>query len=316
MKVLVTGGLGFIGAVTSKLLLERGHDILIVDDGRTSVADKLFDWKFVVNRTIGGLPRKYIEHFKPEVVMHFAASASVEDGENQPLSYLDNNLTEFGNFLFTLMETGCRKLIHSGSSAVYSDPPPEGCTEKWPAIPTCWYGWTKLAAEQLLAQLAKSDGLTYIGFRYFNAAGAAMGVTEGRRGDRLIPKILEALSLSKRFLIRGGDWPTPDGTCVRDFVHVLDLAEAHITAAEALISGRVQNEIINLGSGRGYSIREVMKAAEEVTRLELSSAVGSRRPGDSASRFASIAKAKELLNWEPKKTLNDMIEDAWEGRPR
>ena len=314
MKVLVTGGLGFIGGVTSKLLLQRGHDVLIVDDGRTSIADKQFDWRIVVNKSIGTLPKKHIEQFKPDVVMHFAASASVGEGEKDPMAYLDNNLTEFGGFLYTAMKAGVTKVIHSGSSAVYSEPSPTACKEDWTTAPVSWYGWTKLVAERLLHQLSKSSGLEYVGFRYFNVAGAGLGVVETRVGDRLIPKILEALALGKRFTIYGEDWPTPDGTCIRDYIHVLDLAEAHIRAAERMMGGSVKNEIINLGSGKGYSIREVMKEAERVTGRELHYSVGARRPGDSAARFADVLKAKLLLEWEPQRTLADMILDSWKGR--
>lgn len=316
MRVLVTGGLGFVGGVVSRRLLELGHDVLIVDAGIDSVAEDKFD---PVNMIRGRIKDagEILEMFKPEVVMHFAASAMVEEGERMPIEYAENNVHEWSQFLKACLKHGTKKIVHSGTCAAYGEPKRVPIDEAHPIAPVCWYGWTKFLAEQLMVQLSKAHGIEYVGFRYFNVAGTGYGIVERRRREEhLIPKALDAVEKDTELTVNGLDYQTKDGSCVRDYVHVLDLAEAHVMAAAGLVGdlSAVKNQIVNLGTGKGSSVMDVINTVEEVTRQKVRWKAGPRRPGDSPMLIADYAKAKELFGWEPKKTLTEMIKDAWQAR--
>lgn len=315
MRILVTGGLGFVGGIVSRFLLEKGHDILVVDDGRNSVSDGLVPKEVVSRQAIGGLSPDEIASFKPDVAMHFAASAMVGEGELQPMDYLQNNVTEFSWFLETLLRGGCRKIVHSGTCATYGTPQFLPLTEQHPVGPVCWYGWTKFVAEQLVAQMAKIGQLEYVGFRYFNVAGTAYGIVEQRKNEEhLIPKALDAALNGTELTVNGNDYPTDDGTCIRDYVHGLDLAAAHLAAADLLMRGQIKNEIVNLGTGIGSSVLQIIAAVEKATGRSITTKIGPRRPGDSHKLVASYEKAKKLLEWSPTRNLEEMINDAWRAR--
>ncbi len=309
MRVLITGGCGFVGSVTAKLFLGRGHDVLIVDDLRDSVASELFSSKMILRRSIERCNAAEIKKFAPDVVLHFAASAAVGFGEADPIGYAKNNVGAFSQFLKTLIKAKARKIIHSGSCTVYGNAESTPIAEDHPVLPVSWYGWTKLLAEKLVTH--PTNAFRWIGFRYFNAAGSAYGVVEYRKQEeRLIPKALRAGRTGYAVKIHGTDYPTKDGTCVRDYVHVLDIAEAHVKAAEALHHEKLTNEIINLGTGIGSSVKDVLDTIEDVSGLKLRREEGPKRPGDVPVAVASYTKAHKLLGWEPTKNLRQIVEDV------
>jgi UDP-glucose 4-epimerase len=189
--------------------------------------------------------------------------------------------------------------------------------ELHPADPVCWYGWTKLLAEKLLVQLSRTFGFKYLGFRYGNVAGTGYGIVERRKDEEhLIPRALDAATCGDKVIVNGTDYSTLDGTCVRDYVHVLDVAEAHVSGAKALLSGEVENEIVNLGTGRGFSVLEVIRAVSRVTGSSGEWSPGQRRVGDSPRTVLDCAKAGALLGWRATRTLEDMVEGAWRARTK
>lgn len=314
MKALVTGGLGFVGGVVAQELGRAGHDVRILDDGRDSVADGLFADSFIWRLPIE-MPdiSDLIWKFEPDVVLHFAASAAVGDGENRPLEYARNNVGAFASFLITLRNARPIPIVHSGSCAVYGVPDRLPVDEDHPTRPVSWYGRTKLMAEELLVR----SGLPHVLFRYFNAAGSAYGIVENRiHEERLIPKALEAVVSGSEFTVNGHTLATKDGTCVRDYVHVLDLADAHMQAAVRLAAGdrTLLGKPVNLGTGRGASVLEVLTVVERVTGGKVQRRLGPGRPGDISEAVASCARAKALLGWKASRTLEDSVRDAWEAR--
>lgn len=312
MKVLVTGGLGYVGSVVSKLLIEKGHDVLIVDDGRSSIAEGHFDPGIIVNSAIADLPLGRIQDFSPDVAMHFAASAIVHEGEKDPAGYLENNVLQFSRFLDTLIKSGCRNFINSGSTTVYGILPGDFADENTPTLPVSWYGWTKLIVEQYLSRMAKLNGIRYVGFRYANPAGAGFGIAEERKTQtRLIPSIFASLKSGIPVSVCGTDYATRDGTCVRDYVHVLDVAEAHLFSALGLRGNALSAEFVNLGSSKGSTVLEIIREVEEVSGQKVSWSPGPRRSGDAAINVVSGKRATALFGWEPRRTLKDIVRDAW-----
>lgn len=314
MRVLVTGGLGYIGSIVSKLLLEKGHDVLIVDDGRSSIAESFFSPEIVVPSSIADVPLERILEFSPDVTMHFAASAVVHESERRPEEYLENNVFQFSRLLSKIIKSGCRNFINSGSTTVYGIPPGNSADEDTPTLPVSWYGWTKLIVEQYLSRMARIHGIQYVGFRYANPAGSGFGIAERREEQtRLIPSIFASLKSGVPVFVHGTDYATRDGTCVRDYVHVLDVAEAHLLAAEALVSKAVSGEFVNLGSETGHSVLEIIRAVESVTGVSIPFVRAARREGDSPANVASCRKANRLFGWTPKRGLSELISDTWKA---
>lgn len=313
---MVTGGLGYVGGVTSKLLVERGHDILIVDDFRDSVTPKNFFGKDqVVRCRISEMDDKVVRRFSPDVVLHFAASAAVGLCEDDPMGAVLNNVSEWAAFVGTCLKAGVKRFVNSGTCSVYGVPERLPVSENHPTAPMSWYGKTKLMAEELLVRMARQGLVEFSGLRYFNVVGTAYGVVERRKKEeRLLPKALDAAVAGETLTINGLSWPTTDGTCVRDYVHVQDIAEGHLAAAEKLVSGEVVNEIINLGTGVGSSIFQVVQAVSKVTGVTLSTRKGDPRPGDVPAVVADSLKAQRVLGWVPKMGLEQMIESMWAAR--
>lgn len=312
MKVLVSGGLGYIGSIVSKLLIEKGHKVLIVDDGRSSIVEaSYFPPEMVVSSSIADLPLDRVQSFAPDVAMHFAASAIVHEGEKDPAGYLENNVLQFSRFLDTIIKSGCKHFINSGSTTVYGILPGDFADENTPTLPVSWYGWTKLIVEQYLSRMSKLNGIRYVGFRYANPAGAGFGIIEDRKTQtRLIPTLFSSLKAGTPFSVCGTDYPTKDGTCVRDYVHVLDVAEAHLFAALGLRGNALSAEFVNLGSGKGSTVLEIIREVEEVSGQKISWSPGPRRSGDAAINVVSNKRATALFGWEPKRTLKDIVLDA------
>lgn len=312
IPILVTGGLGFIGGVVSRTLLDLGHDVRIVDDGRNAIADASIPESIVTRASIQSERMwKLLEAWKPRTILHFAASAFVGYGEQHPFEYVENNVSAFASFLS--MVAGNLKdvrLVHSGSCSVYGAAGDLPVTEDRRPEPVSWYGRTKLMAESLAEAWRAQYGFQVVSFRYFNAVGSAFGIVERRRyEERILPRLFRALEGDTSFTINGREHRTADGTCVRDYVDVLDLAEAHVKAAvDPIDSG-----FINLGSGKGRSVLDVVRAVEGVTGKRVRIQYGPARAGDPPVAIASIEKAKAVLGWSPKGSLETAIEHAWEA---
>ncbi len=313
MKVLVTGGAGYIGSVTGKLLSEVGYEVVVLDNlsqGHRSAVKRPIRL-IVADLADAELVSKLLKQEKPAAVLHFAGLIAVEESIKNPAPYFYNNVACGINLLNACLQSGVRKLIFSSTAAVYGTPTQIPVTEDCPLAPVNPYGESKRIFEELLQAYARTEKLRFCSLRYFNVAGAYHDLGEDHRPEtHLIPKLLRSvIEPDAVFTIHGNDYPTPDGTCIRDYIHIYDLARAHILALEALND---KNLIYNLGSEKGYSVKEVLATAEKVTGRKLNYRVGPRRAGDVPVLVASSEKIRNELGWYPTKTLTDMIADAWE----
>jgi UDP-glucose 4-epimerase len=316
MKVLVTGGAGYIGSVVTEYLLESGHEVVIVDNLSTGhrgavnpeaefFEGDLLDTPFVEDVLSGGI----------EAVCHFAAFSQVGESVADPLKYYTNNVTGAVSLLQAMKNAGVRDFLFSSTAAVYGEPENVPITEDSPLQPVNPYGNTKLAIERMLADCANAWELRSLSLRYFNAAGATAAHGEDHRPEtHLIPLLLDA-AMGRRgeLTVYGNDYPTEDGTCVRDYIHVKDLATAHVLGLEKLSDGLTG--AINLGNGTGFSVIEVIEAAAKVTGLEVPHSIGDRRPGDPAVLVASSARAEDLLGWKREyPDIETILSDAFAWR--
>lgn len=316
MKVLVVGGAGYIGSHMTSLLLERGHDVTVFDnlsggyrdavkDGASLIVGDLADTALLTGLVAEGF----------DGVMHFASFIQVGESVEAPQKYYRNNLTNSLNLLDAMVAAGGGHLIFSSTAALFGDPEWVPIDETHPCRPINPYGRTKWMVEQALADYERAYGLRSVCLRYFNAAGAALDATLGERHQpetHLIPLVLRtANGLRSHVEIFGCDYPTPDGTCVRDYVHVLDLCEAHLLALERLTSGGA-SAAYNLGNGQGFSVRQVVASAERITGRPVPTRIGPRRAGDPARLVADSAKAIRELGWQPRYSdLDTIVGDAW-----
>jgi UDP-glucose-4-epimerase GalE len=315
MRILVTGGAGYIGSHTVKLLLARGHDVWVYDSlvfgHRGAVpADRLIVADLSDS---AALDHAFVAH-RIEAVVHFAAFAFVGESVTQPAKYWQNNLVNSVSLLDHCRRHGVSRFVFSSTCATYGIPEKVPITEETPQRPINPYGQTKLAVERALADFAGAYGLGYAALRYFNAAGAAADGTIGEDHHpetHLIPLVLQtALGQRPHIEVFGNDYPTPDGTCVRDYIHVDDLADAHLRALERVEPGK--GLCLNLGTGRGHSNREVIQTAERVTGKPIPVKDGPRRAGDPPQLVAAADKARNVLGWTPRYPDLDMIiESAW-----
>jgi UDP-glucose-4-epimerase GalE len=321
MKVLVTGGAGYVGSHTALRLAEEGFEPIIFDNlssGRRRLCTGL---PLVVGDLLepARLSRLFKKH-RPAAVLHFASLIQVGESYANPHKYYRHNLITTLNLLEAMVEAGVRKLIFSSSAAVYGVPREIPIAESHPLKPANPYGWTKYMIETMLRDYDRAYGLKSISLRYFNAAGAD---PEGRTGEchepetHLVPNIILSLLEKKPGLtVFGGDFPTEDGTAVRDYIHVSDLAEAHVLGLKHLISGG-QTDAINLGTNKGYSVLEVIRKTEEITGRKVPFEIGPRRMGDVPVLLASKEKASSLLGWKPElSALETIIQTAWEWHSR
>ncbi|NPA39158.1 MAG: UDP-glucose 4-epimerase GalE [Thermodesulfobacteria bacterium] len=316
-KVFVTGGAGYIGSHVVKLLGEKGYDVLVYDNLSTG-----HEWAVLYGKLIKAdladketLKKVFLE-FKPEAVIHFAASIVVPESVKYPLKYYRNNVINTINLLEVMEECKVKKFIFSSSAAVYGIPKKIPIPETEPLNPINPYGETKATVERILRDLANSGSeFKYVSLRYFNVAGADPEGKIGFAYPKTTHLIIRALKTAKgefdKLEIYGTDYPTPDGTCIRDYIHVTDLAEAHIIALEYLLDGG-ESDVLNCGYGRGFSVKEVISMVKKVTGIDFKVVEAPRRPGDPAILVADSSKIKEKLHWSPRyDDLEFIIKTAW-----
>ena len=305
-KILVTGGAGYIGSVAATVLIDQGHEVVVFDDLSTGHKDAVDPRASFIEGSLldPSALKQAIQNCA--AVMHFAGKSLVGESTQKPDLYREVNIGGTANLLAAMNSAGVERLVFSSSAATYGQPTSDLITEDSPAAPTNPYGQTKLEIDQMIS----ASKLSAISLRYFNVAGA-LKTKQGWISERhanethLIPNVLKATG-ENPLKIFGTDWDTPDGTCVRDYVHVVDLIDAHILALDKLTS---HHEIINIGSGRGNSVREVISASEKVLGRKIATVDASRRDGDPARLVASIDKAKKVLGWAPARDLTAMIAD-------
>jgi len=313
-RVFVTGGAGYVGSVCVDHLVAHDYEVLIYDNLSTGHREAVPQG---ARLEIGDLAdrerlREVLAAFKPDFVMHFAASCLVGESFEKPLTYYSNNLIGGFNLVDAMLALDIKALVFSSSCAVYGEPRTIPMKEDDPKQPINPYGKTKLAFEHLLEDCDEAYGLKSVSLRYFNAAGATARLGEDHDPEtHIIPNVIKvALGQAQGVTVFGDDYPTHDGTCVRDFVHVSDLARAHEMALEVLRKNR--SERLNLGNGEGFSVLDVIKAVEKVTGKDIPYKVGERRKGDPAVLVASAEKAAKVLGWEPiYRSLEEIVETAW-----
>lgn len=316
MAILVTGGAGYIGSATVELLRKRGDEVVVLDNlcaGHPEALDpsvKLYEGDTADKALVG----KIIDDHNVTAVIHFAAFASVPESVAHPDKYFINNVVNAQRLLDVMNEKGVKAFVFSSTAATYGEPQYNPIDEEHPNAPTNPYGESKLMVEKILAAYDHAYGIKSICLRYFNAAGGAPERGEDHTPEtHIIPIVLQvALGQRESITIFGEDYPTSDGTCVRDYIHIEDLGQAHLLALDHLAGGG-QSEKINLGNGKGYTIREVIEVAREVTGHAIPTTVGGRRPGDPSTLVASSDKARKVLGWAPKyPQLKDIVESAWQ----
>lgn len=313
MKILITGGAGYIGSVVVEQLVAQGESVVVFDNlslgHREAVhPDAAFVHADLKDRS--AIDQTLAKH-QPEAVMHFAAYSLVGESMKHPFQYLGENVTNFLNLLQSMVAHDVKKLILSSTANLFDDPERMPIDETERIVPGSPYGESKFICERMLHWLDKIHGLRYAALRYFNAAGASNDRGEDHSPElHLIPIVLQvALGQRERVSMFGDDYDTPDGTCVRDYIHVLDLAQAHILALHALDDG---SRTYNLGNGQGFSVKQVIETAREITGHSIPADVVARRAGDPATLVAGSKKIRQELNWQPAyPELRSIIETAW-----
>ncbi|MET1076023.1 MAG: UDP-glucose 4-epimerase GalE [Umezawaea sp.] len=312
MKLLVTGGAGYVGSVCAARLIESGHEVVVLDDLSTGHADAVPEGaRFVegdINEVIGSA---LAEGF--DGVLHFAARSLVGESMVDPAKYWQGNVVTSLRLLDAMREHGTPRLVFSSTAATYGEPEEVPIAESAPTRPTNTYGATKLAIDHAITSYAAAHGLAAVSRRYFNGAGAHGAVGERHAVEtHLIPLVLQvALRQREQIQIYGEDWPTEDGTCVRDYIHVTDLADAHLLSLEHAVAG--EHRIYNLGNGTGFSVKQVIDTCREVTGHPIPAVIAPRRAGDPAVLVASSERARTDLGWKPERAdLTGIVRDAWE----
>ncbi|MFM9279175.1 UDP-glucose 4-epimerase GalE [Paenibacillus jiagnxiensis] len=316
MAILVTGGAGYIGSHTVAALLDRGEDVVVVDNLQTGHRGALLGGKlYEGDLRDKELLAKVFKENEIDAVIHFAANSLVGESMQNPGKYYDNNVFGTLCLLEAMKEAGVSKIVFSSTAATYGEPEKVPIEEGDRTEPTNVYGETKLMMERMMAWFDKVLGIKYVSLRYFNAAGAHESGKIGedhRPESHLIPLVLQgALKQRPHISVFGEDYETPDGTCIRDYIHVSDLADAHLRAVDYLRKGN-NSDIFNLGNGQGFSVKQVIETAKQVTGLDIPVVMEARRAGDPAVLVASSDKARSVLGWTPSRTkLEDIIRGAW-----
>lgn len=323
MAILVTGGAGYIGSVTVELLRAQGEKVVVLDNlsrGHREAVDASVPF-FQGEAGDAALVARIAKEHSIESCIHFAAFAYVGESVKEPRMYFENNVTQGLALLSALLQAGIRRMVFSSSCVTYGEPEAVPLREESRQWPTSPYGWSKLLLERALAAYDTAHGMKFVALRYFNAAGATKTRGEDHAPEtHLIPSVLQAASgVRDHIAVFGDKYPTPDGTAVRDYIHVSDLAEAHGTALGHLRRGGT-SEFLNLGTGRGYSVMEVIECVRRVTGKPIRAVMEAPRAGDPSALVADASKAEKVLGWKPRcSDLNTIVRDAWEWlsrRPR
>ena len=318
-KLLITGGAGFIGSVLTAYLLDHGYEVVVLDDLSTGHSKRLDSRASFIQASILDKAALVEALVGVNTTIHCAAKSLVEESVSSPELYHQVNTEGTGVLLEAMKEAGVSNIIFSSTAAVYGDSKIQPITESSEIKPVNPYGKSKIEAEQLISTFC-NYGFAGITFRYFNVAGSyqsssgQLHIEDHKNETHLIPKILKNYINHKeksQIEIYGDKWPTKDGSCIRDYLHVVDLAHAHLLALDALVAG--ENRLFNLGSGSGYSVFEVINEIEKVVEGKLSRVITSNRPGDPAVLLADIDKARKELGWIPKANLNQIVFDSWQG---
>jgi len=315
-NILITGGAGYIGSHTAYELNKNGYNCIIFDNFSEGNREFVKDYEIYEGdlKNIDDIKKVFQEN-KIDAVVHFAAYARVEESFQEPYKYFQNNVVNTIKLLDTMLEFDVKKIVFSSSCATYGIAQYVPIDEEHPQAPINPYGVTKYLVEQILKEYDTKFGLKSVSLRYFNAAGASEETELGEKHKietHLIPLLLKTLTAeNKSFTIKGTDYETPDGTCIRDFIHVSDLASAHRLALELLFNG-TDSDCFNLATGKGYSTKEVINAVEKVAGKKIQIVESDRRPGDPPMLYADYKKAKKILGWEPKYiNIPDIIKTAW-----
>ena len=316
MAILVTGGAGYIGSVVVEDLHQKGEEVVVIDNLVYGHAEAVAEEIPFYKGNIGDkdLVRKILSEHEIEACMHFSAFAYVGESVEDPQKYFENNVAQTLDLLDVLIENDVKKFVFSSTCATYGEPEYMPIDEKHPQSPTNPYGWSKFMVERVLESYDTAYGLKFVALRYFNACGATE--THGEHHDpetHLIPLILfTAQGKRESISIFGDDYPTPDGTAIRDYIHISDLSSAHLLALKHLQNGG-NSEFINLGNGTGFSVKEVIEAARKVTGKKIEAKITPRRAGDPSRLIANASKAAEVLGWKPKfPEIEKIIESAWQ----
>lgn len=313
MTWLLTGGAGYIGGHVARCLKSAGHPVIILDDLSTGDESRVVGFPLVTASILadpGRLTETMVEHGVRGIV-HLAAKKAVGESVQRPLFYYEQNVQGSLGLLRAAVDAGVRHILYSSSAAVYgaTDAGPIG--EDHPTDPTSPYGETKLAAEWLVRSAAQAHGIAWTALRYFNVAGAADAVLADRGVFNLLPIVLRCLDTDTPVSVYGGDWPTPDGSCIRDYVHVEDLADAHRVAVEALERGELTEGVFNVGRGEGVSVLQMLAAVERAVGRPVPRHIMGRRAGDPASVVADTARITTELGWRARRDLDDVVISAW-----
>jgi len=311
-RVLVIGGAGYIGAHVAHDLISSGYEVRILDDFSNGLESRVAGIQDIHRADV--LDRKAVFAAMKGVdsVIHLAAKKAVGESVENPLKYYDNNVGGILNVLAAMSAEGVKRIVFSSTAAVYAPNDKDSISEDDPTIPLSPYGATKLLSEQIITAVGHAEHFSSISLRYFNVVGSGADHLGDNSRDNLVPKVFQALDEGKSPEIFGDDYPTPDGTCIRDYIHVSDLSKSHLAALSA-IEDRKLHEVYNVGSGSGYSVQEVIGQIEQsIGRSTHAKTVG-RRAGDSPKLIAGIDKIKKELDWKPEKSLKEMIDSAWQA---
>jgi UDP-glucose 4-epimerase len=309
---LVTGGAGYIGAHVVRALLASGREVVVLDDLSSGVAAKVPDGIPLVRCSVGdkaAVAAALREH-RFDGVVHLAAKKAAGESVHEPLHYYYENVAGMATLLHAMQKADVPRMVYSSSAAVYGTPPQNPIDESSPLTPESPYGETKVVGEWMVRDQGRAIGLSWVALRYFNVAGAGSDMLGDPSVNNLIPMVFRSLTEGQRPRIFGDDYPTPDGTCIRDYIHVLDLADAHVAAVERC-EARTASDIFNVGRGVGSSVREVMTRISKVIGRDVNAEVVSRRAGDPPASYAATEHITRELGWRASRDLTDMVESAW-----
>lgn len=311
-RVLITGGAGYIGAHVARDLVESGYQVRILDDFSNGLERRVNGISDI--HRIDILDRKSVFASMEDVdsVIHLAAKKAVGESVENPLKYYDNNVGGILNVLAAMSAHNVKKIVFSSTAAVYAPNDKDAIVEADSTVPLSPYGATKLLAEEIIHKVSGAENLSSISLRYFNVVGSGSDELGDNSKDNLVPRVFQALEEGRPPEIYGDDYPTPDGTCIRDYIHVSDLSKSHIAALQAIESRNI-NEVYNVGSGSGYSVHEVITQIEKTIGRSTNSRVVPRRAGDTPKLIADIHKIQQDLRWQPIHTLEEMIDSAWQA---